>query len=473
MAHAKLSSVVKNVEGSLEAAIARLSGFLKIPAISCDPEHYGDVRKLAEHVRDDLKRSGFENCRVLDVDAIAGQEPPLPCVSAEWLKAGADKPTVLVYGHLDLQPVKGEKWDTPPHEPVRKQTAGGERLYARGAADDMAGWVSWLVALEAWLKEAGELPCNVKLLIEGEEEIGSPNLERFMDKFPEVFASDVMVLTDTENPATDIPGLTISLRGLLEVELTVSSATSDVHSGLWGNVVPDPCMILVKLMARLVDEDGRMSLLRRPIDPAWLAESRLVPLTDEVVRTGAHLKDGVTPLPDRGLSKAAWVWRQPAVTILSTTFPPPGHEKNAVRKQASAMLSIRLAPGQTKEEMLVALRETLLQQVPGGADVDLVEKAGGSYSWDYTPKGPAFEAADRAYEKAWGKKLLRIGVGGSIPFVALFGRRYGDLPLILNGVMDPQTTAHGPNESLHLGVFHKAMLANVHLLDELAVALRK
>jgi acetylornithine deacetylase/succinyl-diaminopimelate desuccinylase-like protein len=232
-------------------------------------------------------------------------------------------------------------------------------------------------------------------------------------------------------------------------------------------------MILVKLMARLVDEDGRMQLLRRPVDAAWLEASRAVPLTDDVVRQGAHLRDDVQPLPDRGLSKAAWVWRQPAVTILSTTLPPPGHEKNAVRKQAGAMLSVRLAPGQTKEDMLAALRETLTTAVPGGAHVTLTEKPGAAFSWDYTPKGPAFEAADRAYEQAWGKKLLRIGVGGSIPFVALFGRRYGDLPLILNGVMDPQTTAHGPNESLHLGVFHKAMLANVYLLDELATALKK
>ena len=473
MTHAKLSSVVKHVEGSLEAGITRLSGFLKIPAISCDRAHAGDVRRLAEHVCADLQRAGFEKCRVLDVKAPEGAHPAHPCVSAEWMKAGPKKPTVLVYGHLDLQPVKGEAWDPPPHEPVRKMTPSGERLYARGAADDMAGWVSWLVALEAWLTEAGELPCNVKLLIEGEEEIGSPNLELFMDQYPDVFAADVMVLTDTENPSTTIPGLTISLRGLMEVELSVSSSNSDVHSGLWGNVVPDPCMILVKLLARLVDEDGRMALLRTAVDPAWLLESRSVPLSDEGVRQAAHLKDGVNPLPDRGLSKAAWMWRQPAVTILSTTLPSPGHEKNAIRKQASAILSLRLAPGQTKAEMMKAVQETLTTQVCGGALVSVIEKAGGSMSWDYTPQGPAFEAADRAYEKAWGQKLLRIGVGGSIPFVALFGRRYGDLPLILNGVMDPQTTAHGPNESLHLGVFHKAMLANVYLLDELATTLAR
>ena len=457
----------------MEAGISRLCGFLKIPAISCDPAHFGDVRRLAEHIRDDLAGVGFEQARVLDLPHLPGDtHPPLPCVAAQWLKAGPAKPTILIYGHLDLQPVKGEVWDTPPHEPVRKQTPSGERLYARGAADDMAGWVSWLVALEAWIATAGELPCNIKLIIEGEEEIGSPNLERFMDAYPDVFAADVMVLTDTENPSTEIPGLTISLRGLLEVELSCSSSTSDVHSGLWGNVAPDSAMALVKLLGRLVDDDGRMTVLRRPVDPAWLASSRLVPITDDVVRQGAHLKDGVQPLPDRGLSKAAWMWRQPAVTILSTTFPAPGSEKNAIRKQASAILSVRLAPGQTRDEMLAALNDTLLSQAPAGVIVTLTEKNGGSMSWDYVAKGPAFDAADRAYEAAWGQTPLRIGIGGSIPFVALFGRRFGDLPLILNGVMDPQTTAHGPNESLHLGVFHKAMLANVHLIDELAEALK-
>ncbi len=472
MAHPKRDDVVTHVQGALEAGIDRLQGFLKIPAISCDPAHFGDVRRLAEHIRDDLTKVGFEGAQVLDLEPRPGdKQPPLPCVAAHWMKAGPSKPTVLVYGHLDLQPVKGEAWDTPPHEPVRKMTPTGERLYARGAADDMAGWVSWLVALESWLAKAGELPCNVKLIIEGEEEIGSPNLERFMDTYPDVFDADVMVLTDTENPSIDIPGLTISLRGLLEVELKVETSTSDVHSGLWGNVVPDPAMILVKLLSRLVDDDGRMALARRPVDAAWLESSRLVPITDDVVISGAHLKSGVTPLPDRGLSKAAWMWRQPAVTVLSTTFPPPGSEKNAIRKAASAMLSVRLAPGQTRDEMMAALKGALTENVPGGALVTLHEGAGGSMSWDYVAKGPAFDAADRAYEAAWGHKPLQIGIGGSNPFVALFGRRFGDLPLILNGVMDPQTTAHGPNESLHLGVFHKAMLANVHLLDELAAAL--
>ena len=463
MSHPKLKSVVAKAEKSLEPAIARLSSFVAIPAISCEPEHKGDVKKLAEKVRADLEKVGFQRARLLEVEGAH------PCVAAEHMKAGPSKPTILIYGHLDLQPVKGEAWDTPPHAPTRVSLPeGGDRLYGRGSADDMGGWVSHLVALEAWLTEAGELPCNVKMLIEGEEEIGSPNLEKYMDQFPDAFTSDVMVLTDCENPSTEIPGLTVSLRGLLEVELTCESASSDVHSGLWGNVVPDPAMALVKLMARLVDDDTRMVLERQKVDPAWLRTSFDVPLGNDVIKSGAHLLPGIEPLPNRDLSPAAWIWRQPAVTILSTTFPAPGSEKNAIRRKASAVLSVRLAPGQTRDTMLPALKKVLTENAPGNVKVSLTERPGGSMSWDYKPEGPAFAAADRAYEKAWGKKLLHIGVGGSIPFVALFGRRYGKLPLILNGVMDPQTTAHGPNESLHLGVFQKAILANVYLMDELS-----
>jgi acetylornithine deacetylase/succinyl-diaminopimelate desuccinylase-like protein len=161
------------------------------------------------------------------------------------------------------------------------------------------------------------------------------------------------------------------------------------------------------------------------------------------------------------------------VTILSTTLPRPTEHKNAVRKSASATLSIRLAPGQRRDQMRALVEQTLLRDVPGGVRVSLIDRPGGAESWLYEPKGAAFEAADRAYQKAWGKPLLHVGVGGSIPFVALFGRRFGNLPLILNGVMDPETGAHGPNESLDLGIFEKAILANVYLLDELAGVLRE
>jgi acetylornithine deacetylase/succinyl-diaminopimelate desuccinylase-like protein len=441
-----------------QAALERLQSYLRHPAISCDPAHHADVRRLAAQVAEDLNHElGFQS-KVLELpDA-------LPLVVAERRSQRADAPWLLIYGHLDLQPVQGEAWTSPPHEP---QIRNG-RLFARGAADDMGGWVSHFIALQAWLATCNDLPLNVKLVIESEEEIGSPNLERYMDQFPEAFQADVMVLTDCENPSTEIPGLTVSLRGLYEVELCCRALTHDVHSGLWGNMAPDAGTALIKLLSRLIDDDGRMKLGRQEVPAEWRAAARAVPIDEQVIREGAHLRDDVQPLPAHDRPPVEWLWRQPAITVLSTTFPRANEHKNALRQQASAALSIRLAPGQNRQQMRALLDQALLTPAMPGVSVELTERTGGAESWLYQPKGPAFDAANRAYQHAWGKPLLQVGVGGSIPFVALFGRRYGNLPLILNGVMDPQTGAHGPDESLSLAVFNKAILANVHLLYELS-----
>jgi len=454
------TKVAQKAESSARGSFARLGRYLAFAPISSDPSRSQSLRSLAEALVADLTAAGLARARILDLPSVPGAHP---CVAAEWLGAGPSKPTVLIYGHFDVQPVAGEAWDTPPHELVQK----GDRLFGRGAADDMGGWLSHLIAIESWFAETGSLPVNVKLLLEGEEEIGSPNLEAFMDAYPDAFAADAMVLTDCENPSVEIPGLTVSLRGLLEIEVSLSGAKSDVHSGLWGNIVPDPAVTLLALIGRLVDADGRLKQARMPVDPAWLAASRDVPLTTEVIRTGARLLDGVDPLPERGLTPAAWAWRQPAITVLSTTFPPPGSEKNAIRKSASAKLSLRIAPGQTSNELFEAVAQELRRDVPGGLAVTITQQPAASSSWDYVAKGPAFEAADRAYQKAWGRTPIRIGIGGSIPFVALFGKRFARLPLVLNGVIDPETGAHGPNESMHIGVYVKTAVANVYLYEEL------
>lgn len=452
-----VARVAELADAELERTIEHLCTYLRVPAISCDPSRHGDVERLASMIRADLASLGFDaHVRTLP--------QALPLVFAERKATQPNRPTVLIYGHLDLQPVKGEAWASPPHEPRRE----GERLYARGAADDMGGWVSHLAALSAWLRVAGELPLNVKLVIEGEEEIGSPNLARYMDAFPEDFASDVMVLTDCENPSTDIPGLTTSLRGLYEVEIVCEALESDVHSGIWGNMAPDVGNALIKLLSRLVDDDGRPVFGLVEVPEGWREAARSVPLTSDVIKSGAHLLAEVEALPERGRSPAEWIWRQPAATILSTTLPRPDEHKNALRRRASATLSIRVPPGSSHAEMRAHLDRLLLAHAPGGVRVRIEDRPGRAESWLYTPRGPAFAAADRAYEKAWGRPLLQIGIGGSIPFVALFGKRYSHLPLILNGVMDPETGAHGPNESLHLGVFRKAIQANVFLLDELS-----
>ncbi len=458
MSDPRLAQVAALADARFDATVQRLIAYLAIPAISCEPGRADDVRRLAARVRDDLEAMGLDAARVLTVQGA------LPIVVAEWLGAGPDAPTVVIYGHLDLQPVVRENWRTDPHV----GTIVGDRLYARGAADDMGGWVSHIAAMQAWFDVTGGLPCNVKVIVEGEEEIGSPNLEQYMDAYPDAFAGDVMVLTDCENPSTEIPGLTVSLRGLLEVELRVDALDADVHSGLWGGMVPDVSVALCKLIARLVDDDGRMAVGRVEVPEPWRQGAWTVPLGPDVVRKGGHVLPDVAPLPDRGTPPAEWLWRQPSVTVVATTLPTPSVKKNALRTHATAILSVRLAPGQTAPEMLALLDQALRTDPPAGVRVTVSEAGWSGEGWLYTPRGPAFQAADRAYEAAWGHKLVQVGVGGSIPFVALFGRRYGDLPLILNGVMDPETTAHGPNESMHLGVFRKAIAANVHLLDQLA-----
>lgn len=457
MPHPQTDAVAAHAKDRFDATLARLDAYLRVPAISCEPEHAGDVRRLAGQIRDDLAALGLDRARVCELDGAH------PIVAAEWLHAGPDRPTVLVYGHLDLQPVAGEAWTTAPHVP----TVRDGRLYARGAADDMGGWVSHIGAIDAWFATAGGLPCNLKLIIEGEEEIGSPNLERFMDAYPEVFDADVMILTDCENPSPDLPGLTVSLRGVMEVDVTVSALSADIHSGLWGNLAPDASTTLVTLLARLVDADGRPHAPRMDVPAAWRDGAWKVPLNAETIRSGARLLPGVDPLPDHGHPPAEWAWRQPAITILSTTLPRPDQRKNALRREATATLSLRVAPGQTGDDLVTMLEETLLRDVPGGCKVSLARHEGAAESWLYEPHGPAFGAVDRAYAAAWGQKPIQIGVGGSIPFVALFGRRFGDLPLILNGVMDPETGAHGPDESMHLGLFAKAIAANVRLYAEL------
>lgn len=451
-------AVAARADAAFDQTLETLGRYLEIPAISCDPDHFDDVRRLAGRIRDDLEALGMERARVLELDEA------LPCVAAEWLQAGEDAPTVLIYGHLDLQPVERENWHTDPHVMVEKDG----RVYGRGSADDMGGWVSHLAAIRAWMEEHGRLPVNVRLLIEGEEEIGSPNLEAFMDAYPEAFQADVMVLTDCENPSAEVPGLTVSLRGLMEVGLTVEALEADGHSGLWGNMVPDVSLALVNLIARLVDEDGRPKVGLVEVDEARKEAAKHVPIDAEVIRDGAHLLAGVEPLPVRDRSVAEWMWWQPAITVVSTTLPTPERKKNALRTKASATLSVRLAPDQQADELFAVLERELLRDPPGGVKVTVSPDPSAGQGWLYTPKGPAFAAADRAYERSWGHPLVQVGVGGSIPFVALFGRRFGDLPLILNGVMDPLSTAHGPNESMHLGIFRKAIAANVYLLDELS-----
>jgi len=455
MVHARANEAAAHAETLIPDALRRLSDYVGVVALSRDPARAPDVKRMAEIARDDLRAAGLADARLLELPGA------LPCVAASWLeRPGA--PTVLIYGHFDQQPATASEWRTPPHT----LTLRGDRLHGRGAADDLGGWLSQLVAFKAW-KAVGGPPINVRFLLEGEEEIGSPRLGDYMSAFPEEFAADVMVLTDCDNPSTDVPGLTVSLRGLLDVEVTLRALRGKVHSGLWGGAVPDPAVGLCKVVAGLVDDEGRVAGLVAENDPAWRKSVAALSPDDEALRRDAGLVPGVPGLPPGDLPRVEWMWRQPHVTVIGTTLPSIADRANVILPQATAHLSVRLAPGQEPADVFAFLERRIRSLVPFGLQVE-VKKTGGSAGWAYAAEGPAFDAAARAYARAFGRDLVKIGVGGSIPFITLFARRFPDTPLILNGVMDPQTSAHGPDESLHVGLFRKVVLANVQLLGELA-----
>lgn len=445
----------ERAEALIPEALRRLADYVAIPALSRDPERGPDVRRMAQVAADDLRAAGLEDVAVLELNNA------LPCVKGSWLhRPGA--PTVLIYGHFDQQPADPAEWASPPHA----LTPRGDRLYGRGAADDLGGWLSQLVAFRAWMAVGGP-PVNVRFLLEGEEEIGSPNLGAFMKAYPEAFQADVMVLTDCENPATDTPGLTVSLRGLLDVDLTLRALRGKVHSGLWGGALPDPAIGLCKVLAGLVDDQGRVVGLDVPQDPAWRESVAGLSPTDEDLRRNAGLLPGVPGLPPGDRPRVEWMWRQPHLTVVGTSLPSLADVANVIQPFARAHLSVRLAPGQDPAQVFAHLEARIMELVPFGLEAE-VELLRGSAGWSYEAKGPAFDAAERAYRKAFGRDLVRIGVGGSIPFITLFAENFPTTPLILNGVMDPQTSAHGPDESLHVPLFRKVVLANVHLLGELA-----
>lgn len=442
-------------EALIPEALRRLADYVAIPALSRDPQRGPDVRAMAQVAADDLRAAGLSDVAVLELPNA------LPCVKGSWLlRPGA--PTVLIYGHFDQQPANAAEWGSPPHT----LTPRGDRLYGRGAADDLGGWLSQLVAFRAW-QSLGGPPVNVRFLLEGEEEIGSPHLADYMNAFPEAFQADVMVLTDCENPSTDTPGLTVSLRGLLDVEVTLRALRGKVHSGLWGGAVPDPAIGMCKVLAGLVDDRGRVVGLDVDAGAGWRESVAGLSPDDEALRRNAGLLPGVPGLDAGDRPRVEWMWRQPHLTVIGTSLPALTDVANVILPQVKAQLSVRLAPGQSPDVVFEHVKGLVLSLVPFGLDVE-VKKVRGTAGWSYAARGPAFDAAERAYGRAFGKDLVRIGVGGSIPFITMFADNFPDTPLILNGVMDPQTSAHGPDESLHVPLFRKVVLANVHLLGELA-----
>ena len=474
MNSSKLFSLPTAVQSRFESEfpnyLEELKTLARIPSVSFDGFPAGEVRRSAEAVADLLRRTGLENVSLLEVEGAH------PYVYADWLHApGA--PTLLLYAHHDVQPPgRTEFWKTEPFEPTELQGPNGLRLYGRGTADDKAGVLVHVAAIDSWLKTTGKLPVNVRLVIEGEEEIGSEHLPAFLKKFRDRLSADVMVLTDTMNFDSGKPSLTVALRGLVGLEVEVRALTKTVHSGMWGGPVPDPVMALAKMLAPLTDESGRLALPRARSQVKALQaeeEARLgrYPWDEKIFRDQSGMVAGAQILRE-GPNPNAQIWRFPSLTVNAIQASSRAQAGNIINDTAWAKITIRLVADMDPALVMEELQATLRASVPWGLEVTFKPESANP-AWSTDPVGPAFEAAEAAMRVGYGAEPLHIGCGGSIPFVRPFADALGGAPALLVGVEDPYTNAHGENESLLISDFKKACLSQTQLFLELSERLKK
>jgi len=438
-----------------------LKDLVRIPSISFPGFDPAPVRKSAKAVADLLRKSGLKDVRVLETGV--GH----PSVFGQWTGA-VGKPTVLLYAHHDVQPTgREELWTTPPFEPTERNN----RLYGRGTSDDKAGVVMYAAAIRSYLETAGALPMNVKLLIEGEEEVGSTNLNLLLKSHRELFSADAVIIADSENFDSGMPSLTTSLRGIVTVNVEVQALSSSVHSGTWGGPLPDPVLALSKMLAGLVDEKGR------PAIPGLLDKVRVLsseekgalaslPYAEPVYRKQSKLLDGVEIVGGKGPVYEKR-WYQPSIAINAIEASSRRQAANIINDRAWARIGIRIVPDMDPEETLKLLNGHLMKNAPWGVTVK-IEPESPSHWWRTDTHGPAFEAAVAAIEKGYGRKPAVVGAGGSIPFVRTITGALGGAPALLFGVGDPYSAAHSENESILIADWESACRSIIHVFAELA-----
>ena len=446
------------VEHERERILATLFSWLRIPSISADPERAADVRASAGFCAELCRQAGLENVAILETGGG-------PAVYADWLRAGPETPTVLVYGHHDVQPVDPiEEWTSPPFEPVIVE---GE-CRARGAIDDKGQTLYQIEAARGLLAAAGHLPVNLKLLVEGEEEVGSPNFEALLVAEAARLACDVVVVSDTGMIAPDVPSTTVGMRGLVAFDVALRTADIDLHSGMWGGTVPNAALVAARLAASLHDDLGRVTLpgfydAVRALTPREQASLSAQPFDEPAFRAAAggvaflEGEQGFTPLERIGVRPTA------EVVGLHGGYGGPGI-KTIVPATAAFKVAFRLVPDQRPEAIDAAFRSWLSSHVPPGVTVTLTPEGGVAPA--LTPiDDPAMGALGRAIEAVWGEPPLYTREGGSGPEEAL--GRVLEAPVLFLGVGLPGDRIHAPNERMVMDQFWKGLVAAGELLLEL------
>ncbi len=435
-----------------------LQEFLRIPSVSADSRHKPDVRKAADFVMSHFRAAGLE----AELVETAGH----PICYGHWLKSeGA--PTVLIYGHYDVQPPDPlDKWISPPFEPTVRDGC----LYARGATDDKGQVFTHIKSIEAWMKVAGALPVNVKFIIEGEEEVGSNNLDIFLEENKLRLAADVAVISDTSQFAPDVPAITYGLRGIVACEVTVRGPNSDKHSGVFGGAIANPVNVLARLIAGLHDDQGRITV------PGFYDD--IPPMSaDERQRMARLPFDERQFLKDLGI-EAAWGeegytslerrWARPTCDVNGITGGYQGEgPKTIIPSWATAKITCRLVPSQDPQKIAAGLEARLRELCPPGAKLEF-RTWHGCPAFVFDPTSRYMAAAKIAITTAFGVEPVMIREGGSIPVVASFQSLLG-LDTLLLGWGQNSDNLHGPNEHFHLADFRRGTRASAHLWHELCV----
>ncbi len=432
---------------------------LRIPSVSGDPAYKDDVRRTAEWLAAHLHALGLESARVMPT---AGH----PVVYGEWLGAGAEKPTVLVYGHYDVVPAAMEDgWDTPPYEPVEKDG----KIYARGATDNKGQLLIHIKALESYLEACGEAPVNVKILLEGEEEISSPNLTPFIKENLDLLKADVCVISDTSMRAIEEPAITHSLRGMTYIEIEVEGPKEDLHSGLWGGAAHNPALALVEILGKLYNPDNTIAVPGFYDDVVSLTETERemiakTALSEEQYRatTGVPATWG-----DARYTIRERISARPTLDIngMWSGWTGPG-PKTIIPQKAGAKLSSRLVGNQHPEKIYALLREYIESIAPKTVKVGVSLVTTGMpalISFDL----PEMRAASRAYEKAWGYPPVFTRGGGSIPVVADIANLL-NIPVVMMGYGLDSDGLHSPNEHYSIEMFQRGIETAIVYLEELA-----
>jgi acetylornithine deacetylase/succinyl-diaminopimelate desuccinylase-like protein len=452
-----MSDVLRFIDDNLGRFRTELYDFLRIPSISAKSEHDGDTRSAAEWFSSRLGEAGLAT----EIVETSGH----PVVLGEWRGAGTEAPTVLIYGHYDVQPPEPlGLWESPPFEPTERDG----RIYARGAADDKGQLYMHVKALEAHFASGSKLPINVIVVAEGEEEVGSPNLVPFIEANRDRLACDIVLISDTGMFAEGLPSLLFSLRGLAYFEIHVHGARSDLHSGEYGGAVKNPGNALAQIIASLHDADGKIAVpgfYDNVLE--WDAETRSqiagLPHTDE-----AFASDLEVPAltGEAGFSTLERLWIRPTCDVNGILCGYTGEgAKTVLPNHAMAKVSFRLVPDQNPDRVKKLLEAHLRTVEPEGVTLELTELHGGR-PWKAGVSGPAFDAASEALKEAFGTTPVPMGGGGSIPIVVEFEEILGATALLV-GFSLPGCNLHAPNEWLPVENYEKGIGALALLYEKL------